>query len=115
MTKKQIEKKAKEWCKQYIECDGNCRWCPNERYKDYFIEGAEWALSHQWVSVEDELPPQKERYSKYVIMRNRVGGHYIGCYDFVAELWLDGNLEMIYMDITHWMHIPPLAEEGGKK
>ena len=45
MTKKQIEKKAKEWCKQYIECDGNCRWCPNERYKDYFIEGAEWVLS----------------------------------------------------------------------
>lgn len=114
MTKEQIEKKAKEiaWqeSKHYDPIACKQEWCQMAA-----IDMACWLLSHQWVSVEDELPPQNERYSKYVIMRNRIGGHYIGCYDFVAELWLDGNLEMIYMDITHWMPIPPLVEEGGEK
>lgn len=109
MKIKEIEQKAKEIANQWQEpSDYNIA-------RDAATEMADWLLSHQWVSVEDELPPQKERYSKYVIMRNRIGGHYIGCYDFVNEMWLDGHLEMIYMDITHWMPIPPLAEEGGEK
>lgn len=120
MTKEQIEKKAKEIASKIEERLMETTTIPRGEIEirgDYAeeaaaMEMAEWILSHQWVSVEDELPQQKERYSKYVIMRNRIGGHYIGCYDFVAELWLDGNLEMIYMDVTHWMPIPPLAEEG---
>ena len=66
MTRKQIEKKAKEWCKQYIECDGNCRWCPNERYKDYFIEGAEWVLSQLKEGGEDGYVGQSEDLYDYL-------------------------------------------------
>ena len=113
MTKKQIEKKAKEMANKYPAIGFDSRY--HREIYAAAMEMADWALYHQWVRVEDELPQQKERYSKYVIMRNRIGGHYIGCYDFVAELWLDGNLEDIHMDITHWMPIPPLAEEGGEK
>ena len=110
MTKKQIEKKAKEMANKYSEVGVGSKY--HREIYAAAMEMAEWLLSHQWVSVEDELPPQKERYSKYVIMRNRIGGHYIGCYDFEEKLWLNGNLEMIYMDITHWMPIPPMVEEG---
>lgn len=113
MTKKQIEKKAKEMANKYPAIGVNSR-LHREIYAAA-MEMAEWAHSNQWVRVEDELPPEKERYSKYVIMRNRIGGHYIGCYDFEEKLWLCGNLEDIYMDVTHWMPIPPMAEEGGWK
>lgn len=114
MTKKQIEKKAEELGIKYqTPCHGvgDCEF----EARQAATEMADWVLSHQWVSVKDELPPQKERYSKYVIMRNRIGGNYIGCYDFVAEKWLDGHLEDIYMDVTHWMPIPPLAKKGGEE
>lgn len=116
MTKKQIEKKAKEWCKQYIECDGNCRWCPNERYKDYFIEGADWALSHQWVSVEDELPPalqEDNTTSIRVIVRNEDNAVFVDAYNFQRKEWRMGKVSIF--KVTHWMPIPPLAEEGGEK
>lgn len=109
MTKEQIEQKAKDLVNE-IDYSGITN---PKAYTAIMM--ADWLLHHQWVSVEDALPPKKERYSKYVIMRNRIGGHYIGCYDFEEKLWIDGNLEMIYMDITHWMTIPPLAEEGGEK
>ena len=116
MTKKQIEKKAKEWCKQYIECDGNCRWCPNERCKDYFIEGAEWVLSHQWVSVEDELPKDKQN----VFITLASGRSTCGWYSHTIEEWFIsvgeiGGDDCLYERVTHWMPIPPLAEEGGEK
>lgn len=116
MTREQIEKKAKEWCKQYIECDGNCRWCPNERYKDYFIEGADWALSHQWVSVEDELPKDKQN----VFIRLADGRSTSGWYSHSIEEWFIsvgeiGGDDCLYEHVTHWMPIPPLAEEGGEK
>jgi len=114
MTREQIEEKARDFCKEDVYgCNECCDECVQEIEKQKMIDLANWALFHQWVSVEDELPPKKERYSKYVIMRNRIGGHYIGCYDFEEKLWIDGKLEIIYMDITHWMPIPPLAEEGG--
>jgi len=111
MTKEQIEAKTKEWCKQNIECDGNCRWCPNERYKDYFIEGANWALSHQWVSVEDELPPQIEGWdrSEKVIVRTKSNYIESSIYDYKYNRWIT---ELSYDKITHWMPIPPM-EEGG--
>lgn len=119
MTRQEIEHKAKEIAMKnmvyYDEPQGNIDCSSFAECKKTALEMAEWLLFNQWVRVEDELPPQNERYSKYVIMRNRIGGHYIGCYDFEEKLWLDGNLEMIYMDITHWMPIPPLAEEGGEK
>lgn len=83
-------------------------WDVKKQIEECAIMMADWALSYQWVSVEDELPKRKERYSKYVILRNRIGGHYIGCYDFEEKLWIDGKLERIYMDITHWMPIPTI-------
>lgn len=119
MTRKQIEQKAKEeYPDEPIHTKDEFTRMMRQSFlvlfRKCFVKGAEFALSHQWVSVEDEMPPQMGRYSQYVIMLNRVGGHYIGCYDFVAKKWLDGHLEDVYMDVTHWMPIPPMAEEGGK-
>lgn len=109
MTKKQIEQKAKEWCKQYIECNGDCRWCPNERYKDHFIDGADWALFHQWMSVEDELPPA----SITVLVKTKYNSYFAAQYSAKFEDFLCGAVGIA--NVTHWMPIPPLAEEGGDK
>lgn len=55
MTKKQIEKKAKELGIKYqTPCHGvgDCEF----EARQAATEMAEWLLAHQWVSVEDELP-----------------------------------------------------------
>lgn len=63
-------------------------------------EGIEWALSNQWISVDDELPSRKEnqRFSSTLILRAKNGDVYIDSFDF----------EMPDENITHWMKIPPL-------
>lgn len=41
----------------------------NDAYKEGFKNGAEYALSHQWISVEEALP----EYDEAVIVRNFYG------------------------------------------
>ena len=63
-----------------------------------FIAGAEYALSHQWISVEEALPENED----WVIVMYDIGlmevrkGIYIRVNKPIAE-----NLK-----ITHWMPIP---------
>lgn len=68
-----------------------------------FTKGAKWALSHQWVSVENELPEDDETvliYSSY--------GHVLAYYFEQDKMWFAYGC---YGDInpTHWMQIPPLS------
>ncbi|MDD6581598.1 MAG: DUF551 domain-containing protein [Bacteroidales bacterium] len=88
------------------------------------IDFADWALSHQWVSVEDELPKKSET----VLIRNKNGSIARATYDTVGRFdtgnaiedcsaWIlvDVGVRIGDSDVTHWMPIPPLAEEGGEK
>lgn len=34
---------------------------PSENFSDGWDKGAEWALSSQWISVDERLPEKKER------------------------------------------------------
>ncbi len=95
MTDKEIQKAAEELFKdsEYPVPNIYC-----------FIQGAKWALPHQWVSVEDELPEDDETvltYSSY--------GHVLAYYSGQDKMWFAyGN----YGDInpTHWMQIPLISD-----
>ena len=123
MTKKQIENKSKELGIKYqTPCHGvgDCEF----EARQAATEMAEWLLSHQWVSVEDELP----KLSEIVLIRNKDGKIARATYGIVGRFdngntieyvngWIlnDVGVRMGESDVTHWMPIPPLAEEGGEK
>lgn len=79
-----------------------------------FLEGANFALENQWISVEDDLPCNHEELidtdKPYFTV-------------FVLALWADGFSSITKMvksstgewewmsDATHWMTIPQLPKE----
>lgn len=103
MTKKQIEKKAKEIANQWQEpSDYNIA-------RDAATEMAEWLLSHQWVSVEDELPPAYIT----VLVKTKYYSYFVAHYSARFEDFLCGAVGIA--NVTHWMPIPLKAEEGGDR
>jgi len=66
-----------------------------------FYHGAEWALSHQWVSVDDALP----KIDKEVLFLCEYG-KFIGYLDG-GNIWFANGLGEVF-DVTYWMPIPPL-------
>ena len=115
MTRKQIAKKAEEiaWqtSKHYDPNASKQEWCHMAA-----IDMAYWMLSHQWVSVEEELPPLEKDVIvnfKWRNIENKRFGHRTDR----SEVVTDKNGFATFNDdeiITHWMPIPPLAEEGGE-
>ncbi len=91
MTDKEIQKAAEELFKdsEYPVPNIYC-----------FTKGAKWALSHQWISVEERLPENDETvltFSSY--------GHVLAYYSEQDKMWFAYGC---YGDInpTHWMQIP---------
>lgn len=57
--KQQIEKEAQEYADRFIgSTERKCR-------RSAFMDGANFALSHQWVSVEEQLPELGQRVLVY--------------------------------------------------
>ena len=80
------------------------------------MEMAEWLLSHQWVSVEDELPPPMSKcdpISDRVFVHTSFDCVFVDHYDHYYDEWLTAKRDN--NNVTHWMPIPPLEEEGGEK
>ena len=116
MTKKQIEKKAKEIVSRFVPNEDDDEFLPPFYAQKAAICMADWALSQQWVSVEDELPKDKQN----VFIRLADGRSTSGWYSHSIEEWFIsigeiGGDDCLYERVTHWMPIPPLAEEGGEK
>lgn len=122
MTRKQIEKKAKEMANKYPECGSDGKY--HREIYAAAMEMAEWLLTHQWVSVEDEMP----KISEIVLILNKDGKIARATYGIIGRFYNGNTIEHINgwilndvavrmgeSDVTHWMPIPPLAEEGGKK
>lgn len=84
------------------------------------LEMAKWLLSHQWISVEDELPPyEKDVFVRFVSrFPNESDKYEVGyCTRWRTKdetiLTDDKSFSFIgNMEITHWMEIPTL--EGGE-
>lgn len=108
MTEKQIEKKAKEMA---IKLEGEIGTSPHSRQaiEESMLEMAAFSLSHQWVSVEDELPPVGEWVLIHFLAEYGKSETF-ACFD--GKYWVyDMGREVT---ITHWMPIPPMEEGGGK-
>ena len=56
MTREQIEKAAMEYAERIPQSDER-----KEYSREDFIAGAEYTLSHQWISVDEALPELIER------------------------------------------------------
>lgn len=83
-----------------------------------FREGANYALSNQWISVEEALPPYDDRLETIsidVIVRNEYGKATSAWYDYANKVWhlsygeIAGD-DVLDSKITHWMSIPSLKE-----
>lgn len=92
ILKKRIEEAAGKRSFKYLsqdrieELDLECH------YEAGFIDGAEYALSRQWISVEDALPEANENVLAL-----------IGSVPVVAKGY---HVRARIRDITHWMPIP---------
>ena len=85
-----------------------------------FLEGAEYALTNQWISVEDDLPCN---HSELVLTYNDIPfstKRVLVMTDihtlFLCDMKKDNNRKWIWNystkdKITHWMPIPELPKE----
>ena len=70
------------------------------RAAEHFVAGAMWADAHtNWISVEDELPPQNGRYIFYSDTMGVTTSYYY------ADILLNEH-------VTHWQHLPQPPKKG---
>ena len=81
-----------EILKKRIEEAANDRYTDNTFAYKGFIDGAEYALSNQWISVDEALPEANENVLAL-----------IGGVPVVAKGY---HVRARLRDITHWMSIP---------
>ena len=81
-----------EILKKRIEEAANGRYTDNTFAYKGFIDGAEYAISHQWISVEEALPEANENVLAL-----------IGSVPVVAKGY---HVRARIRDISHWMPIP---------
>ena len=73
-----------------------------------FIEGAEFALNNQWISVNKRLPPEeKDGLSIKVLVVSTKGKIDFSRYDYNMKGWISPVLDIIF---THWMPIPEVLK-----
>lgn len=87
IMKKRIEEAAVEHAESIPQSDER-----KEYSREDFIAGAEYAISHQWISVEEAMPEANENVLAL-----------IGSVPVVAKGY---HVRARLRDITHWMPIP---------
>lgn len=92
ILKKMIEKAADKHSFKYLSQDGIEELELECHYNAGFIEGAEYALSHQWISVDEALPEANENVLALI------GG--------VPVVTKGYHVRARIRDIAHWMPIP---------
>lgn len=116
ILQKRIEEAVKKTvCPQCVFNDGGT--CNNDddcKLFDDFVGLMTFALQNQWISVDEALPPIREKdigdrkWSKWVLVMTHEGGAFVDSYAFHRKEWINnGN------DVTHWAPIPSL--EGGEE
>lgn len=85
----------------------------NDLFK-MLLEMGSKVLSHQWISVDEALPPYDDRLKEIsidVIVRNEYGKATSAWYDYANKVWhlLYGEIagdDVLDSKITHWAEIP---------
>ena len=82
------------------------------KFSPAFLEGAEFALKNQWISVKEDLPCNHKELlvnntlTKSVIIRNSDGSiEFSLMYLDVKWKWMSGD------NPTHWLPIPEFLKE----
>ena len=81
-----------EILKKRIEQAANDRYTDNTFAYKGFIDGAEYALSHQWISFEESLPEANENVLDLI--------------DGVPVVAKGYHVRERLRGLTHWMYIP---------
>ena len=78
-----------------------------------FLEGTNFAIENQWISVDDDLPCNHEELLDGNITCPVFGRDKNGKY-YVTLMGKFDKWDFILGDITHWMPIPELPKEINK-
>ena len=95
ILKKRIEEAAVEHAESIPQSDER-----KEYSREDFIAGAEYALSHQWISVEEVLPKNGENV--FAIDSDNA---YVAWFDETDKDWHELSEGQLIVP-THWMPIP---------
>ena len=100
ILKKRVEEAADKHSFKYLSQDRIEELELGCHYESGFMEGAEYAISHQWISVEDTLPKNGEN-----VFAVDSDDAYVAWFDETDKAWQelsDGQ----FIVPTHWMPIP---------
>ena len=104
ILKKRIEEACIAGSKQYSDTSKYSK----VGYLRGFNEGAEYTLSHQWISVEEALPEMEKEV--VLFNKNSIRHYEIGWLrkekEYSKSKWAITNGFVEDDDITHWMPIP---------
>ena len=87
-------------------------------YEQGFLQGCEWLLKNQWISVEEALPTLDEKYDfseRYLVKTNEGAIKVMRIFKNIAWCDIFNGRAFIPFEkkiVTHWMEIP---NEGGKE
>lgn len=94
--------------KKRIEEAANDRYSDNTFAYKGFIDGAEYAISHQWISVEDVLP----KYDEAVLVIDKTGIEGTGVYfnhrsnNPMVKTYENGFCDIGTSEVMYWCEVP---------
>ena len=108
ILKKRIEEAAGQRSFKYLSQDRIEELELGCHYEAGFIDGAEYALSHQFISVDEALPEPEEEV--VLFNKNSIRHYEIGWLrkekEYSKSKWAITNGFVEDEDITHWMPLP---------
>lgn len=111
MNREQLEESAKQY--------GLVNFKPDEAEaaKRGFMAGARFALSNQWISVDEALPD----YEEDVLVIDKLGVEDTGYYfnhrsnNPMVKTYKNGFCDIGFEEVEYWMPVPELKEEKTVK
>ena len=96
IIQKNIKKKAKGFLK----------------FAPVFLEGADYALNNQWISINEDLPCNHKElihsnYTDRVLVSSRNGFSEVAFMCIIEDVWEWNTL----MQVSYWMPIPKFPKE----
>lgn len=111
ILKKRIEEAAVEHAESIPQSDER-----KEYSREDFIAGAEYALSHQFISVEDALP----EYNKAVLIIDKTGIEGNGVYfnhrsnNPIVNTYENGFCDIGLSEVMYWCEVPKFETKEKK-
>ena len=105
ILKKRIEEAAVEYAESIPQSDERKKYS-----REDFIAGAEYTLSHQWISVEDVLP----KYDESVLVIDKTGIEGNGVYfnhrsnNPMVKTDENGFCDIGLPEVMYWCEVPKL-------